>query len=66
MLDKGFVNVYNPYVVGIITETIEDDEKYEIESKEIITRRNVVNDVYYNINFIQDNNMHEIRKDKVL
>ena len=66
LLDKGFVNVYNPYVVGIITETIQDDEKYEIESKEIITRRNVVNDAYYNINFIQDNNMHEIRKDKVL
>ena len=66
LIDAGYVNVYNPYVEGIIADNKVDlEEKGIVETNEIISRRNIVEDAYYNINFIQDNNMHEIRKDKV-
>ena len=66
LIDEGYVNVYNPYVEAIIEkDELIVDEKYIAESNEIISRRNILEDAYYNINFIQDNKMHEIRKDKV-
>ena len=66
LIDKGYLNVYNPYVKVISYKDNEVDvEKLKAEANEIITRRNIIVDKYFNINFNQEKNNYEIRKDKV-
>ena len=68
LLDEGYLNIYTPYVYGIDHRQSIENKKLELEEKEIkeiITKRNIVLDKYYNINFNQEKNNYEIRKDKV-
>ena len=66
LIDNGYVNVYNPYVVVTLYEDcLLDKEKYEAEIKEIILRKNITFDKYYNINLDQESNMYKVRKDKI-
>ena len=66
LLDAGYLNVYNPYVkVTNFDVILNDDEAVNEEGKNIVSARNIVSDKYFNINFNQEKNNYEIRKDKV-
>ena len=69
LLDKGYLNVYNPYDYAYISEDYVEingyEEKRETESKKIVENRNIVSDPFFSINMEQESKDYLVRTDKV-